>query len=953
MIFDFGNANNEQKKAIECTEGPSLVIAGPGTGKTFTLVNRAVYLIIEKKILPENIMIVTFTEKAAKEIITRISNELLKYGISLNINEMYIGTFHSICLRLIKENLEFTQLKKNFKVLDDFEQKYFIYQNIYKFRKLDDYFDIFNKESGRWVETERIIKFCNNLNEELVNADELIESNEKTLQVVGRILEFYNSLMYENNYLDFSNIQVVAYNLLNVNNEILSKIQDKIKYVMVDEYQDTNYIQEKIVFKLTENSKNLCVVGDDDQGLYRFRGATIRNILEFPSKFEKINQFNLVKNYRSDKKIVDFYNSYMHDTETKFFGFSWDRYRFSKQILACKPNIYTGTTVSKIAESDLELWCEKTLQVIKDLISTKKITNLNQVAFLFKSVKHDRAVKLAEYLEDHNIPIYSPRSDMFFQRREIKMILGCIIVMFPNYFNSLAREEYKTLLKSELQNYYINCAEMFYSELNKRENADLKKWIKLKAMSHSTEESFDYGLVSLFYQLLQFPLFAKIINIEVKGVNDTRSVRNLATFSDILNKFEYFHNLSVFTHKNIERSIQLFFNEYMRFLISGGINEYEDDKEYAPSGCVSFLTIHQSKGLEFPVVFVGSLYSVPRDNTNAILDSIEKDYYERKPFEPKEVIKFYDFWRLYYTAFSRAQNMLILSACTTSKSEPSKYFSEIFTEISEYKKEFLKSNQKFDLVKDSNLKDIYSFTSNIMVYKNCPTQYKFLKEFEFTPARVGSTVYGTLVHATIEDVHKLALSGHTNEITPTNVKNLFNTNYTLIALKEKTFLGEAQRDSALKQVMAYINRQHGDWSKVKDAEVEVSLVKDKYILNGKVDLIQGDNDSVEVVDFKAEKKPDIFAEKDKIETYKHQLEVYAHIIEERTGLKVSKIHIYYTGETSGNPMISFKRNEKDIKNTIKNFDIIVDKIQRKEFSEKSYSQKLCSNCDFRYFCKRS
>ena len=174
----------------------------------------------------------------------------------------------------------------------------------------------------------------------------------------------------------------------------------------------------------------------------------------------------------------------------------------------------------------------------------------------------------------------------------------------------------------------------------------------------------------------------------------------------------------------------------------------------------------------------------------------------------------------------------------------------------------------------------------------------------------------------------------------------------LISLKEKTFLGQAQRDSALKQVMAYVDRQNGDWSKVKDAEVEVSLVKDKYILKGKIDLVQGADNTLEIVDFKAEKKPDIFAEKDKIETYKHQLEVYAHIIEGRTGQKVSKTHIYYTGETSGNPMISFKRNEKDISETIKNFDRVVDKIQRKEFSERSCSQKLCSNCDFRYFCKK-
>ena len=119
MAFDFGTANGNQKQAILATEGPVLIIAGPGTGKTFTLVKRAVYLITEKEVKPENIMIATFTEKAAKEIITRISNELLRLNINVNINELYIGTIHSICLRLIKENLEFTRLKKNYRLLDD------------------------------------------------------------------------------------------------------------------------------------------------------------------------------------------------------------------------------------------------------------------------------------------------------------------------------------------------------------------------------------------------------------------------------------------------------------------------------------------------------------------------------------------------------------------------------------------------------------------------------------------------------------------------------------------------------------------------------------------------------------------------------------------------------------------------------------------------------------------
>lgn len=952
MNFDFGNANDEQKEVIMNTDGPVLIIAGPGTGKTFTLVKRVVYLIVEKRVCPENIMVVTFTEKAAKELITRISNELLQYGISLNINEMYIGTFHSICLRLIKENIDYSPLKKNFRVMDDFEQKYFIYQNLRKFRQIDGYDCLFSGESGRWYETEKIAEYCNILSEELVDVNGLIESNEKSIKAMGRLLNQYQSLLEENNCIDFAHIQVIAHDMLFDNIDLITQIKEKIKYVMVDEYQDTNYIQEKIVLKITEDTNNICVVGDDDQGLYRFRGATIRNILEFPNKFPQIKQYKLVRNYRSEKDIVRFYNEYMQETDTKFFNFGWDKYRFDKKIIANKPNIYDGTSVCKLDDKDFEGWCCSTLALINDLLNTSKINNLNQIAFLFKSVKHDRALHLAEFLEKNSIPVYSPRSDMYFKRDEIKLIIGALIVLFPNYYSKLSQGVYKDLLKEELQNYYLNCVAEFYKILSAPQNLSFKNWIKFRAKDHVTGTDFNYGIVALFYQLMQFKIFEKELNSEVKGVNDTRAVRNLAKFSGILNKFEYFHNLSVFTPKNIDNIIELFFNNFLRFLISGGINEYEDESEYAPSGCVSFLTIHQSKGLEFPVVFVGSLYSVPRTTLTPLMDEIEKDYYHRKPFEPADLIKLYDFWRLYYTAFSRAQNMLILTACTATKREPSKYFEEMFKSIPKYSIDLLKTNQKFDVVKDTNLKETYAFTSNILVYQNCPLQYKLIKEFGFTPARIGSTVYGTLVHSTIEDIHKLALNNEVDKITSSNIREIFDTNYTLITLKEKTFLGEAQKESAFKQIEAYIDRQNGDWSKVKDAEVEVSLVKDKYILKGKIDLIQGENDTLELVDFKAEKKPDLFKEKEKINIYRHQLEVYAHIVEGRFGCKVSKTHIYYTGESNGNPLITFKRNEENISETIKNFDIIVDKIQNKDFSGRSCSQKLCSNCDFRFYCKR-
>ena len=172
-MFDFGNSNNGQKEAISSANGPVLITAGPGTGKTYTLVQRAIYLIEECGVQPENLFIATFTEKAAKELITRITNELARRNITANVNEMYVGTFHSLCLRILKENLEYTRLKKNYHLLDAFDQKYTVFQNIYQFRNIPNV-DAVLPDSGAWKQSEAICGYVNNLSEELVSPDDQI-----------------------------------------------------------------------------------------------------------------------------------------------------------------------------------------------------------------------------------------------------------------------------------------------------------------------------------------------------------------------------------------------------------------------------------------------------------------------------------------------------------------------------------------------------------------------------------------------------------------------------------------------------------------------------------------------------------------------------------------------------------------------------------------------------------
>ena len=953
--FDFSNANSAQKEAIEATEGPVLIIAGPGTGKTYTLVQRAINLIVNKGVKPEEIMMATFTEKAAKELVTRISNELTSLNIPVNMTEMYIGTFHSICLRLLKENLEFTQIKKNFKTLDDFDQKYLVYRNIYKFHKIPQFNNIVTSRYA-WNQAKEICALTNNLNEELVDPDSLNSSNNESFQVVGKILKTYADLVIENNYLDFSNIQTEAYRLLNTYPDILQSVQNKIRYLMIDEYQDTNFIQEQIAFSIAGSLQNICVVGDDDQGLYRFRGATIRNILEFPSKFtdKKCQVIKLNVNYRSNRDIVAFCNQWMQSTDFGKSSFAWDKYRYDKEIIPYKQSKINSPAVIRVSSNDEDLnWFEENLAFIRFLQTSGKITDLNQIAFLFNSVKNEKVVQLAKYLEENGINVYSPRSDLFFERDEVKMMIGCLLLCFSHFSYKIQDRDFKYVDES-LCEYYEKCMQIVADYLETPQGEALADALAEMADDHSfMEKNTDYAFSGIVYRLLRFEPFASILITDMRsGVADLRPVRNLALLTSIFSKYEYLHNIDIFTPERIEKNVEQLFNMFLKLLMRGGIAEYEDEKEYAPSGCVSFLTIHQSKGMEFPIVIVGSLGNTPRAKSNQIINLISPEFFKRPPFEPYEKIKFFDFWRLYYTAFSRAQNLLVLTARQTNR-EPSLYFRQIFEQLPNYLSEnFDLQEFDFSVVKDVNLKESFSFTSNIAVYEECPLQYKFFKELAFSATRIGATIFGTIVHETIEDVHRAVLRNEEYLVTPDNIRNWLELNYSTCSKAEHAYLGRSQIEAAYRQVEKYVEKHKDDWSRIREAEVDVSLVKPNYILAGKIDLIRGNDGSLEIIDFKSEKRPDTEQESEYFARYKRQLQVYAYLVEKKTGQNVTKMSLYYTGETDKSPVVSFPFVDSDIASTISDLDAIVQKIQSKDFSRRSSDLTTCHNCDFRFYCNK-
>jgi DNA helicase II / ATP-dependent DNA helicase PcrA len=760
-------ANPQQVEAIQATDGPMLIIAGPGSGKTFTIVERVIHLITTKNIPPESLFVVTFTEKAARELTTRISNRLSDLKIKFNLNEMYLGTFHSICLQLLEDHREFTRLKRSFSVLDEFDQQYFLYQRINEFRTIQDAQLVMGDEqNGRWNQSEELMKWLNKVREEALNISQLDAAPEAEMRALAACFKKYELLLFENNQLDFSAIQYEALQLLQQHPEVLEQLRAELSYMMVDEYQDTNTIQERILVLLMGGRANLCVVGDDDQGLYRFRGATIRNILEFPALFsgDRCKRITLSTNYRSHPKIIDFYNEWI---DGQGWEFGDKTFRFEKTIKAREAVFPDTAAVIRVAASDSEgessNWHAEVLAFLRHLREQGSLKDWNQVAFLFRSVKNERVVALARFLESNGIPVYSPRSNMFFDREETRLMIGALIFLFPQFPTARQWAEGASL---DIWDYYDQqCFKPFTDELRKPESRRLLDWARPLGKRHAAlTQNTDYAFSALFYQLLQFPLFSRYLSEDaVKGIDKGRAAHNLATFSKLLSKFEYLHHVSVLNPEFITKNLRDLFNQFLRFLRDGGINEYEDEAVFALNGCVSFLTIHQSKGLEYPVVVCGSMEAVPRKQYTELDELLENGgYLSKTSFEPLEHIKSFDFRRLFYTAFSRAQNLLVLAAQEREGNGrcPSKYFSEYFYGIPSWREPaFDVVALSFDDVKEINLKREYSFTSHIALYENCAEQYRFFKDLEFAPIRVSPMLFGTLVHQTIEDIHKAVLRG--------------------------------------------------------------------------------------------------------------------------------------------------------------------------------------------------
>ena len=935
ILEKYPDLNDAQRDVIRHRDGPLLVIAGPGSGKTYSIVLRALNLILLKEAEPKHIVLCTFTEKAAFEMRDRFAAAARKVGYGGNLSDLRVSTIHSLSNHVLIKNRHRTPLGNNYETLDELTQLLFVFEHF------DDIIgqpenDLFlGRWKTRWTAIDGVCKYFNKITEELLTADQLLESRPSFLRALGKAYLAYEKTLMESNRVDFAHLQRLALDLLE-DNAISRELTDDTRYVLVDEYQDTNYVQERLLFKMTEKTSNLCVVGDEDQSLYRFRGATVRNILEFPERMAGCTIVKLTTNYRSHRDIVERYDRWMASAV-------WSNphgipFRYDKTIQANAAATHPDyPSVFAIRGQDPRDEADRIGDLVEFLKRKSVIEDYNQVALLLHSVREEHSIQFLAALRARGIPAFCPRARAYFENDEIRDMVACLAVLFGWHGAGRGNVSGAVMdLAAYVDDAIVQLARRFatphpLAEVLRRRTAEI--------MLLAEGQALDLRLADYFYELLALEPF-------IIAIRNENSARNLAIFSQLLNVFQTYYHYTVVTYRNRAVLRMHFFNSFLRLLYDGGINEYEDPDQPFPKGHVQVMTIHQAKGLEFPVVIVGSLstqLSSPKQ--------VDRDlgrFYHRPPFEPEDRVTLFDRMRLHYVAFSRPQKILVLTAHET----PKDHFAPICQGLPQwpYVQKDLLAAQRFQLKERMPLKKTYSFTGDLKIYETCPRQYQFFREYDFTPSRSAVIFFGLLVHQTIEEMHRIALDGQLDALDEPRIRTLFERTFRFLCLSDVRPIGDEAREAAFSQVLNYFDQNRDEMRRIIQTEVDVSLEKEGYILAGKVDLLLGGDGKLELLDFKTSPRPKDSPEL--IAAYERQLCIYAHILERRHDRHVDRLLLYWTSEPrKEDALMVLPYNPKRVEEAGRHFDDIVRRIQSREFSVTTPPESgICKECDLRILC---
>ncbi len=628
--------NNEQRKAVELTKGSILVLAGAGSGKTRVLTYRILHILYKKLATPSQILAVTFTNKAANEMKSRIAKL-----INLPVDRMWVGTFHSLSLRILRQHYDEVGLKKNFLIIDSDDQLKLI-KNICEAEKID------TKE----VSAKYYLNLIESLKNKGITSDEIKENKyRKNDNDLRKIYKIYQSELLRLNIVDFGDLILHCIKIFKNNKLILKKFQNYFKYIHVDEYQDINPIQQIWIKYLYLGNQNICCVGDDDQSIYSWRGADVTNLLNFEKNFLKTNIIRLEQNYRSTQNILNCASALISKNKGRYGKKLWSTNDKGEKISI---NGFWETKEESIYVSDK----------IENLIKEK--IKLSEISILFRIAAHTRSFE--ERLINLGLPYKIIGGLRFYERREIKDIIAYLRLVnnlsddlaFERIVNVPKRGVGKTTL-SKISSYarlnnisMFDAAEKVIFKSNSKAKSELYKFIDNIRKWQKIQKNFDH--IELAKVIVEDSGYLEFLKNEEKNSNNPDNLSRIENVNEFIESLKEFSNLEGFL-------------EHVS-LVMENISNTSDQT-------ISLMTMHAAKGLEFDYIFLAGWEEGVFPSQRSIEESGNKGLEEER--------------RLAYVALTRARKKIYITYVNQNRYSyashdynlPSRFINELPEEIIE------------------------------------------------------------------------------------------------------------------------------------------------------------------------------------------------------------------------------------------------------------------------------
>ena len=945
--------NKEQKEAIKFGDGPLLIIAGAGTGKTTVITERIKYLILGKYAKPSEILALTFTEKAAREMEERV-DVAMPYGYT----QMWIMTFHSFCDKILRREALHIGLDPRYKLMTEAESIQILRKNLFKldlnyfrplgnpnkflsgmlqhFSRLQDE-DVFPNDYLVWAKKQKA-----------VTEEEKIE-NQKWKEL-SKAFKDYDEIKVKENVLDFGDLIVKTLKLFRDRPNVLKEYQKQFKYLLVDEFQDTNYAQNELVKLLSGKGGNITVVGDDDQSIYKFRGAAVSNIIQFRKNFPKTKVVVLTENYRSTQEILDrSYDLIRFNNPDRLEEVEKIDKKLKSQIAK------DGEKIEFIHSDRVENEADEIARKISEIQKEEKY-NWRDFAILVRANNHSEPVMRA--LGRHGIPYQFLGPGRLFKQPEIVDLVSYLKVLYDftdsvSFYRLLSIDHFGISGRemAELGNYARKNNVSLFEAAEKIGSEKVKKILEIINKHLDLVKKETAGQL-LYYFLEETGLLQKLLSPET--VEAELKAKNISKLFDKLKTYEV---------DNEDARVPAVV-DYLDLSMELGESPLASNEDWTEVNAVNILTVHSAKGLEFPVVFLVNLVGQRFPTT---------ERHEQIPIPEnliKEVLPVGDYHleeerRLFYVGMTRAKEKLILTAADyygegKREKKLSPFIFEALGEVASSSEKASKNLKQLSFLDYEPMKvkisvlgteplhiDYLSY-SQIDTFQTCPMHYKLKYIYKVPTPPSASQSFGTAMHATLKNFFEEVRGG----IKPSDklLYDLLEKNWVKEGFKSKSHEKEFFQKAKL-YLSGFL--KNGFNPKILPVALEqpfiVPIGKDLKI-GGRVDRVDDlGGGEIEIIDYKTGATIPTQRDVDK----NLQLSFYALAATKimaapfgKTPDKV-KLSLYYLDEQE---KISTTRTAKQLEDAVTEIFKVRDEIEKSDF--KCSGHMFCQgNCEFALFCK--